>query len=141
VYFRKEFSMAVNDLETAKRCGRLDSSLPSSCGVCYSGDGCACRREPENGRPHTSSRTQVVGQYSAVRTEQSVVGFSSDLLYEIARTVDVPVKLVMAEQTAFSALLETGQVDGILTALPLTSRQSSFMSLAFPILSAERLLS
>lgn len=51
-------------------------------------------------------------------TEQSVIGFSSDLLFEIARTADIPIRLVMANDEKFPSLLEEGKVDGVLTSLP-----------------------
>lgn len=65
-------------------------------------------------------------------TEQRLIGFSSDLLYEIARTVNVPIRLVMADQDSFPSLLDSGQVDGILTALPVNVETDQFYEFSVP---------
>jgi polar amino acid transport system substrate-binding protein len=51
-------------------------------------------------------------------TEQSVIGFSSDLMFEISRVADIPIRLIMANDEHFPALLEEGTVDGVLTSIP-----------------------
>jgi ABC-type amino acid transport substrate-binding protein len=65
-------------------------------------------------------------------TEQSVVGFSSDLLTEIARTVNVKIQLVEADPDTMTALLDTGQVDGILTALPDDTMNERYFEFTLP---------
>jgi ABC-type amino acid transport substrate-binding protein len=65
-------------------------------------------------------------------TEQSVRGFSSDLLYEIASTVNIQVKLIMADAEAFPSLLDSGQVDGVLTAIPVDTASMEFYEFTIP---------
>lgn len=65
-------------------------------------------------------------------TEQSVIGFSSDLLYEIASTVNIQVKLIMADAETFPALLDSGQVDGVLTAIPVDTASLEFYEFTIP---------
>jgi ABC-type amino acid transport substrate-binding protein len=61
-----------------------------------------------------------------------VVGFSSDLLTEIARTVNVKIQLVEADPDTMTALLDTGQVDGILTALPDDTMNERYFEFTLP---------
>ncbi len=65
-------------------------------------------------------------------TEQSVIGFSSDLLYEIARTVNIQVRLITADAETFPSLLESGQVDGVLTAIPVDTATQAFYEFTIP---------
>ena len=81
--------------------------------------GCSSDHKPEKRtEPYVIAYPSSWSQIQLYGTEQSVIGFSSDLLYEIARTVDIQVRLVMSEAEMMPSLLESGQVDGILTALP-----------------------
>ncbi len=65
-------------------------------------------------------------------TEQSIIGFSSDLLYEIANTVGMKIHLVMADAEAFPSLLESGQVDAVLTAIPVDTVSLQFYDFTMP---------
>lgn len=65
-------------------------------------------------------------------TEQNFVGFSSDLLYEIVDKINIKVRLVMAENEEFPNLLETGQVDGVLTAIPVDTATEKFYEFSTP---------
>ena len=65
-------------------------------------------------------------------TEQSVIGFSSDLLFEIARTVNIPIRLVMANDEKFPTLLEEGTVDGVLTSIPEDNETEQFYEFSAP---------
>ena len=51
-------------------------------------------------------------------TEQSVIGFSSDLMFEISQAADIQIRLVKANDVSFPSLLEEGSVDGVLTSIP-----------------------
>jgi glutamine transport system substrate-binding protein len=75
------------------------------------------------------------GRWSNIQlygTEQSVIGFSSDLLFEIARTVDIPIRLVMANDEKFPSLLEKGSVDGVLTSIPADIVTEQFYEFSAP---------
>jgi len=65
-------------------------------------------------------------------TEQSVTGFSSDLIYAIAKEANVNIRLVMANPDSFAALLDSGEIDGILTAIPVNSITEKFYDFTKP---------
>lgn len=95
--------------------------------------GCTCHRTPEKrttpyviAYPRSWTNIQLYG------TEQSVIGFSSDLLYEIASTVNIRVRLIMADAETFPELLNTGQVDAVLTAIPVDTASMEFYEFTIP---------
>jgi len=65
-------------------------------------------------------------------TEQSVTGFSSELLYGIAKEAGVTIRLVMKEASSFSSLLESGEVDAVLTAMPVNNITEKFFDFTNP---------
>lgn len=65
-------------------------------------------------------------------TEQSVIGFSSDLMFEIAKQVDIKIQLVPARVDEFPSLLESGAIDAILTAMPVTTISERFYEFSIP---------
>jgi ABC-type amino acid transport substrate-binding protein len=58
-------------------------------------------------------------------TEQNITGFTSDLIFEIAQTAGIEVRIVKVDPNLFKELLDDDRVDGIVTAMPVddTSRQ------------------
>lgn len=50
-------------------------------------------------------------------TEQSVIGFSSDLMFEISQIAGIPIRLIKANDEHFPALLEEGTADAVLTSI------------------------
>lgn len=82
--------------------------------------GCTlCSRPPQ--KTYTiayPTRWQNIPLYG---TEQSVTGFSSDLVYEIAKQMDLKVQLISADQETFPAILESGAVDGVLASIPVNT--------------------
>ena len=76
------------------------------------------RKEERRATPYIIAYPSRWSNIQLYGTEQSVIGFSSDLLFEIARTADLPIQLVMANDEKFPALLEEKKVDGVLTSIP-----------------------
>jgi polar amino acid transport system substrate-binding protein len=76
--------------------------------------------------PSTWKNIQLYG------TEQNVVGFSSDLIYEIVKKMGVQARLVMADQDLFPTLLEDGKIDAILTSLSSNPATDKFYEFSNP---------
>lgn len=76
--------------------------------------------------PSTWKNIQLYG------TEQNVVGFSSDLIYEIAKKMGVQARLVMENQDSFPTLLENGKVDAVLTTLSSNPATDKFYEFSNP---------
>jgi len=75
------------------------------------------------------SRWQNIPLYG---TEQNVTGFSSELLYGIAREAGITVRLVMRDSSTFSSLLERGEVDAVLTAMSVNNMTKQFFDFTEP---------
>lgn len=84
------------------------------CGIA----GCTSKTPQKRTTPYVIAYPNNWSQIQLYGTEQSVVGFSSDLMNEISRTVNVKVRLVTAEPSTMPALLDSGQVDAIITSIP-----------------------
>lgn len=76
--------------------------------------------------PNTWEDIQLFG------SEQSVVGFSSDLMYEIAQKGGFRASLVMADVKTFPSILEEGKVDAVITAEPSTPVTDQFYEFSTP---------
>ena len=87
--------------------------------------GCTmCRRMPQKTYIIAyPTRWQNIPLYG---TEQSVTGFTSDLMYEIAKKMGLKIQLISADQETFPALLESGAVDGVLAAIPRNTMTEQF---------------
>jgi glutamine transport system substrate-binding protein len=95
--------------------------------------GCSSNLEPPaRTTPYVIAYPRSWNNIQLYGTEQSVIGFSSDLLYEIANTVNIQVRLVMADSEAFPSLLNSGQVDAILTAIPDDTNSRKFYEFTVP---------
>jgi len=75
------------------------------------------------------SRWQNIPLYG---TEQNVTGFSSELLYGIAKEAGITIRLVMKDVNSFSTLLERGEVDAVLTAMPVNNITEKFFDFTNP---------
>ena len=76
------------------------------------------RKEEKRVSPYTIAYPSRWSNIQLYGTEQSVIGFSSDLLFDIARTADIPIQLVMANDEKFPILLEEKKIDAVLTSIP-----------------------
>lgn len=76
--------------------------------------------------PSTWESIQLYG------AEQSVVGFSSDLIYEIADRAGIKTRLIMADPKAFPSLLDEGKVDGVITVEPSNPVNDQFYEFSDP---------
>ena len=95
--------------------------------------GCTAHRTPEKkATPYVIAYPRSWNNIQLYGTEQSVIGFSSDLLYEIASTVNIQVRLIMSDAEAFPSLLDSGQVDGVLTAIPVDTASLEFYEFTIP---------
>jgi ABC-type amino acid transport substrate-binding protein len=94
--------------------------------------GCAFHRAPEKRTPYVVAYPRSWNNIQLYGTEQSFIGFSSDLLYEIASTINIQVRLVMADTDTFPSLLDSGQVDGVLTAIPIDTASLEFYEFTMP---------
>ena len=89
-------------------------------------------KEEKRSAPYTIAYPSRWSNIQLYGTEQSVIGFSSDLLFDIARTADIPIQLVMANDEKFPALLEEKKVDGVLTSLPNDIVTEQFYEFSIP---------
>lgn len=96
--------------------------------------GCASRAPVSEKRttPYIIAYPRSWNNIQLYGTEQSVIGFSADLLYEIASTVNIQVHLVMADAESFPELLESGKVDAVLTAIPVDTVSLQFYEFTIP---------
>lgn len=95
--------------------------------------GCTSHRTPEKREtPYVIAYPRSWNNIQLYGTEQSVIGFSSDLLYEIAGTVNMKIRLIMADADSFPALLEGGEVDGVLTAISVDTASKAFYDFSIP---------
>jgi polar amino acid transport system substrate-binding protein len=65
-------------------------------------------------------------------TEQSIAGFTADLLFEIAQTAKIKIRLVKVEPNLFKDLLQSEKIDAILTEMPVDSVSEQFYEFATP---------
>jgi len=94
--------------------------------------GCFSERPPPKRSYYTiayPSRWQNIPLYG---TEQNVTGFSSELLYGIAKEAGITIRLVMRDASSFSTLLEKGEVDAVLTAMPVNNITEKFFDFTNP---------
>jgi len=63
---------------------------------------------------------------------QHLTGFSSDLLYEIAKAEKIQIRLVAADINLFPSLLKSRAVDAVLTALPVNTITKQFYDFSIP---------
>lgn len=94
----------------------------------------ACSRSQQQQRttpyviacPNTWEDIQLYG------SEQNVVGFSSDLIYEITQKGGFRARLIMADVTTFPSLLEEEKVDAVITTELSTPVNDQFYEFSVP---------
>lgn len=90
---------------------RFVTTLIFAVGICA-----ACSRSPTpRTEPYVVAYPTSWESIQLYGSEQSVVGFSSDLIYGIAREAGIQTRLVRAEEASFPSLLESGKVDAVIT--------------------------
>jgi polar amino acid transport system substrate-binding protein len=95
------------------------------------GAGCS-KSSASRTEPYVIAYPSTWEQIRLYGSEQSVVGFTSDLIYEIAKRAGFQTRMVMGDPDAFPAMLESGKVDAVITAEPSNPVNDQFYEFSEP---------
>ena len=104
-----------------------------ACVIAFFGIGCSSRKKtPIKETPYIVAQPSSWQNIKLYGTEQSMTGFTSDLLFEIAQMAGMQIRIVKVDPALFKDLLEANKIDGVLTATPVDTISEQFYEFSNP---------
>ncbi len=104
-----------------------------ACVIAFFGIGCSSRKKtPIKETPYIVAQPSSWQNIKLYGTEQSMTGFTSDLLFEIAQMAGMQIRMVKVDPALFKDLLEANKIDGVLTATPVDTVSEQFYEFSNP---------
>jgi ABC-type amino acid transport substrate-binding protein len=104
-----------------------------ACVLAFFGFGCSFhKRSSIKDTPYIIAQPSSWQNIKLYGTEQSMTGFTSDLLFEIAQSAGIQIRIIKIDPSLFKDLLETNKIDGVLTATPVDAISEQFYEFTNP---------